>query len=160
MIDVEQLKKNTLIHLNVDSYKLSVIIDRAKFQYLRQVLGADFYDHLNTAGTFTTDEQKLVDTFIYPFVTVCVEMISSVHLNWEIRNKNVGTSNDQYQNATNWNDNNVLVNDLKQQQQMYKDALVDYLEENQTLFPLYKCVNNDPLDNSFSSSYGIITNRR
>ena len=161
MIDIEILKKNSLIHGNVDTHRLKVILDRSKELYLKPILGDDFFNHLNTVVSFTPDEQKLVDEYIYPFVTVSTEITSSKHLNWEIRNKSTGVSNDTYQRANSWSENDKFVNDLLKQAQMYKDALVIYLVANQNLFTLFTVECGDDLEsNSLSSQMSFVINRK
>lgn len=161
MIDIEKLKKKSLIHANVDTHRLTVILGRSKELYLEPILGNDFFNHLNTAVSFTPDEQKLVDDYIYPFVTVSTEIMASKHLNWEIRNKSTGVSNDTYQRANSWSENDKFVNDLLKQAQMYKDALVTYLIRNKSLFTLFTVECGEDLNsNSMSSQFGFAINRK
>lgn len=161
MIDIETLIKNSLIHKNVDTHRLKVVLDRSKELYLRPILGSDFYSHLNTVSSFTSNEQILVDNYIYPFITVSTEITASKHFNWEIRNKSTGVSNDTYQRANSWSENDKFVNDLLKQAQMFKDILVDYLIKNESLFALFSLdCDKDLESNSMSSQFGFAVNRK
>ena len=161
MIDIEILKKNSLIHGNVDTKRLTIILDRSKDLYLKPILGVEFFNYLDSLLTFSANEQTLVDNYIYPFVIVSTEIMASKHLNWEIRNKSTGTSSDQYQTANSWSDNDKYVNDLLKQAQMYKNTLVDYLVENEDIFSLFKAdCKNDLKSNSMTSQFGFAINRK
>lgn len=161
MIDINELKAKSLIHGNVDANRLRIIVDRSKDVYLKPILGVDFYKHLNTTATFTSDEQTLIDEYILPFVTASTEIMSARHFTWETTNKGVIRNNDQYGSSTSWGDNDKYVNDLKKQAQVYKDLLVDYLQENESLFTLYdKACDKEIKSNSYSSNIGFIVNRK
>lgn len=160
MIDILILKKNSLIHDNVDNKILKVILNRSKDLYLSPILGDSFYNHLNTA-VLNGDETTLVNEYIYPFITVSTEIMASKHINWEIRNKSTGVSNDVYQRANSWQENDKLINDLLNQAQLYKTKLIAYLLANKNLFPLYKDFCKPDLGgNSYSTQMGFISNRK
>lgn len=161
MIDINELKKLSLIHGNVDPERLRKLVNRSKDIYLKPILGVDFYNHLNTTATPTGDEQTLIDEYILPYVTTSTEIMSAVHFNWETTNKGVIKNNDQYGSSTNWGDNNVYVNDLKKQAQVYKDTLVKYLQDNESLFTLYKnACDKEVKSNSMSTQMGFVVNRK
>lgn len=161
MIDINELKENSLIHGNVDPNRLRKIVDRSKELYLEPILGRDFYDHLNTATSFTTDEQTLIDNYILPYVTVSVEILASVEFNWETTNKGVLSNNDSYGSSTNWSDNDKYVNNKKKQAQKYKDKLTAYLIENESLFTLFdNACDNNLKSNSLSSQIGFVVSRK
>lgn len=160
MIDIEVLKANSLIHSNVDAKQLTVITNRSKLLYLRPILGEDFYNHLDTATTLTSDEQTLLDDYIYPFATVSTEILASVHLTWDMTNKGVYKYNDQYGNSTTFQDNATFTNYLKKQAQTYKEMLVTYLKDNKSLFPLYEAsCKVEGVGTSLDSQFGFISAR-
>ncbi len=141
LITVAQIKNKSLINGNADAQKLGIMIERSQDLYLREILGKPFFDALLAASTYTTEEQTLIDDFIFKFLMVRTEIEACVHFNWDIRNKNVGVSNDQYSQAGDWESIDKLKNDLNKQAYLYRNMLVVYLNENATLFPLYdqKC---------------------
>ncbi len=129
--------------------------------YLRPILGDDFYNYLNTLVSPSVNEQKLIDDYIYPYVTVRTEVMASVHFNTEIRNKSTGVSNDTYQRANSNAENDKYVNDLLKQSQMYENSLVEYLTENEGLFSLFVIdCKTDLKTNSMSSKFGFAINRK
>lgn len=161
MIDLDILKRNSLIHGNVDTKQLGVILERSKFLYLRPILGIDLFEYLDNLTVYSANEQTLIDNYIYPYVTVSTEIMASKHLNWEIRNKSVGVSNDTYQRANSWSETDKFINDLLNQAQMYKVYLIDYLTENNDLFPLFKThCGEDLKGNSMSTQFGFVVNRK
>lgn len=154
LITVNQIKNKSLINGNADAQKLGIMIERAQDLYLREILGAEFYTHLLSAVTYTANEQTLIDDYIFKFVMVRTEIEACVHFNWDIRNKSVGASNDQYAQAGDWQSIDKLKNDLNKQAYLYRNMLVKYLNDNKTLFPLYdaKC-DSEEQQTSFSQNF-------
>ena len=153
LITVAQIKNKSLINGNADAQKLGIMIERSQDLYLREILGKEFYDHLIAAVTYTAAEQTLIDDFIFKFLMVRTEIEACVHFNWDIRNKNVGVSNDQYSQAGDWESIDKLKNDLNKQAYLYRNMLVVYLNDNAASFPLYdqKC-DSEQEQTSFSQN--------
>jgi hypothetical protein len=153
LITVTQIKNKSLINGNADAQKLGIMIERSQDLYLREILGKEFYDHLIAAVTYTSAEQTLIDDYIFKFLMVRTEIEACVHFNWDIRNKNVGVSNDQYAQAGDWESIDKLKNDLNKQAYLYRNMLVVYLNDNATSFPLYdqKC-DSEQEQTSFSQN--------
>ena len=153
LITVAQIKNKSLINGNADAQKLGIMIERSQDLYLREILGKEFYDHLIAAVTYTAAEQTLIDDFIFKFLMVRTEIEACVHFNWDIRNKNVGPSNDQYAQAGDWESIDKLKNDLNKQAYLYRNMLVVYLNDNAASFPLYdqKC-DSEQEQTSFSQN--------
>ena len=153
LITVAQIKNKSLINGNADAQKLGIMIERSQDLYLREILGKPFFDALLAANSYTTAEQTLIDDFIFKFLMVRTEIEACVHFNWDIRNKNVGVSNDQYSQAGDWESIDKLKNDLNKQAYLYRNMLVVYLNENAISFPLYdqKC-DSEQEQTSFSQN--------
>lgn len=156
LITVAQIKNKSLINGNVDAQKLGIMIERSQDLYLREILGADFFNHLLAAVTYTAAEQTLIDDYIFKFIMVRTEIEACVHFNWDIRNKSVGASNDQYAQAGDWESIDKLKNDLNKQAYLYRNMLVVYLNDNKTDFPLYEqnCKSEEE-QSSFSQNFTI-----
>jgi hypothetical protein len=154
LITVAQIKNKSLINGNADAQKLGIMIDRSQDLYLREILGKPFFDYLLAATTYTTPEQTLIDEYIFKFLMVRTEIEACVHFNWDIRNKSVGASNDQYAQAGDWESIDKLKNDLNKQAYLYRNMLVVYLNDNLTSFPLYEQV-CDALQEQTSFSQNI-----
>lgn len=158
LITVAEIKNKSLINGNVDAQKLGIMIERSQDLYLREILGVDFYNHLLAAVTYTAAEQTLIDDYIFKFLMVRTEIEACVHFNWDIRNKSVGASNDQYAQAGTWESIDKLKNDLNKQAYLYRNMLVVYLNDNKTDFPLYDALCDDEIEQtSFSQNltFGI-----
>lgn len=153
LITVTQIKNKSLINGNADAKKLGIMIERSQDLYLREILGVDFYNHLLAATSYTTAEQTLIDDYIFKFLMVRTEIEACVHFNWDIRNKSVGASTDQYAVAGDWESIDKLKNDLNKQAYLYRNMLVVYLNDNATSFPLYdqKC-DSEQEQTSFSQN--------
>jgi hypothetical protein len=160
LITVAQIKSKSLINGNVDAGKLSIMMDRVQGIYVKEVLGKTFYNYLIAANTYTAKEQELVDDYIFNFLMLRTEIEACVHFNWDIRNKSVGTSSDQYAAAGQWDSIDKLKNDLQKQATAYKNELIDFLVDNKTDFPLYAsemCEGVGSKENSFEQNiiFGI-----
>ena len=156
LITVAQIKNKSLINGNVDAQKLGIMIESSQDLYLREILGKEFYDHLIAAVTYTAAEQTLIDDYIFKFIMVRTEIEACVHFNWDIRNKSVGASNDQYAQAGDWESIDKLKNDLNKQAYLYRNMLVVYLNDNKTDFPLYEqnCESKEE-QSSFSQNFTL-----
>jgi hypothetical protein len=154
LITVTQIKNKSLINGNADAQKLGIMIDRCQDLYLSEILGKPLFDYLLAASTYTTDEQTLIDDYIFKFLMVRTEIEACVHFNWDIRNKSVGASTDQYAQAGDWESIDKLKNDLNKQAYLYRNMLVVYLNENAALFPLYNQVcDTQQEQTSFSQNF-------
>jgi hypothetical protein len=156
LITIAEFKSKSLVHGNVESDRLKILLDRSQEMYLRPILGREFYNHITTTSTPTAAELELINDYIKPLIVCSTEIMAAKHFNWEVRNKSTGVSNDQYQRASDWDENDKLVNDYRKQAEYYKSEMLWYINANRTDFPLFKCV--EPT-NSFQSSVGFATRR-
>lgn len=158
LITVNQIKNKSLINGNVDAQKLGIMIERSQDLYLREILGNDLFNHLLAAATYTAAETILIDDYVFKFLMVRTEIEACVHFNWDIRNKSVGVSNDQFAQGGTWESIDKLKNDLNKQAYLYRNLLVEFLNENKTDYPLYeqKC-NAEAKQSSFNQNltFGI-----
>jgi hypothetical protein len=142
IIDISTLKKRSYINSDVNDETLIVTLQRVQDRYLEPVLGSLLYkrllqgvedDDLNTA------ENKLIDDYIVKFVYVGCELKTSVHGNWKIRNKSVGTATDEHVNANGINEENNLNDELGKDLSFYRNRLIGFLKDNKDDYPQYKC---------------------
>jgi hypothetical protein len=161
LITIAQLKQNSLIHGNVETDRLTVILNRCQEMYLKPIVGNDFYNHITTTNSPTAAEVILIEQYIRPFLICSTEIMAAKHFNWEIRNKSVGRSNDQYQQANEWDSVDKLANDYTKQAQFYKSEMVQFINENSDDFPLItKCLkkgtSHDKIHGFINRRYGSI----
>jgi hypothetical protein len=163
-INIEDLKEESLIHENVSTDLLKVILARTQRMNLTKLLGKDLYDDLldkADAGTLADKDLILYDDWLKPYLIIKVEEMASLNFNIEIRNKSVGTSNDEYQTASDMTTIDKFKNDLVKQAQFYKVGLVEYIEDNIEDFPLYPrdCKDIEKAGDSMSYVFGTVVNR-
>ena len=161
-INIEDLKAQSLIHGNVETDLLTVILTRCQRQYLTAMFGKLMYDDLLTksgAGSLDAYETELLDEWAIPYLVVKTEEMAALNFNIEIRNKSVGTSNDEYQTAADFTTIDKFKNDLVKQAQFYKTGLVKYIADNPTKFPLYPadCDEVEGGGDSHSFVFGVST---
>ena len=88
-----------------------------------------------------SDEEDLMKKVLDVIYVAC-DIKSATHQNWKIRNKSVGTGNDQEVNANTLNESNNLIDELKKDLSFYKNKLIGFLKDNEDKFPEYKCSEN------------------
>lgn len=140
LIDLQTLKHYSLIDANVNDEVLRVILKRVQDIYIHPVLGTPLYKRFLEGvenDDLTADELKLLNDYILNYLYVVCDIQASTHLNWRIRNKSVGSASDEHVRANNVPDTNNLVDNLRKQASFYKNRLIGYLKDNDTLFPLY-----------------------
>lgn len=145
-VKLDYLKRNSLIHGNVNGQKLTVILRRCQKIYIEPILGTPLHkDLLDKIGndTLNANEQELLDDYLIPALMIATEMMTAHYQNTEIRNKNTGTANDEYTTANSEGENEVFVGHLKKDFEAYKRAMIGYLCDNEDNFPLYDvCTSN------------------
>lgn len=152
LIDIATLKKRSYIDSDVNNETLVVTLQRVQDRYLEPVLGTTLYKRLLQGvqdSDLTADEDTLIEDYILKFVAVGCELKASVHNNWKIRNKSVGTASDEHVRANDISQENNLNNELYKDLSFYRNRLVGYLEDNKDLYPQYVCsTNKEDLDPS------------
>lgn len=134
------LKKNSLIHGNVNEEKLVVILRKVQSIRFKNILGSTLQKDLLAkvaAKTITGNDKILVDDYIVPALLSWCEVTAAKYYNIEIRNKNVGKSSDQYQNANPDKENYTFISELKKDATSLTNDLITYLKCNSDLFPAY-----------------------
>lgn len=142
ILDISTLKKRSYINSDVNDETLIVTLQRVQDRYLEPVLGSLLYKRLLEGvenEDLTANEENLIDNYIVKFVCVGCELKASVHNNWKIRNKSVGTASDEHVRANGISEENNLNDELAKDLSFYRNRLIGYLKDNKTLFPLYKC---------------------
>ena len=134
------IKSSTVLTENVDPKYIRGNIQTAQDLYIETTLGTLLFNDIATkvtAGTITGDDSTLYDKYIKPCLKYYVLSLCAPELSFKLTNKNVSTKN---------SDNAFSVDGatIKQIGQRYKDLgdeyrqrMINYLCENDTLFPLY-----------------------
>lgn len=145
LIDIETLKKSSYIDSNVNDEILTVTLKRVQDIYLEPVIGTVLYKRLlkGVDNEDLTSDEKALLVYIFDFLSVGCELKSSTHLNWKIRNKAVGSANDEHVNSNSISEYNNYRDELKKDLSFYKNRLIGYLKDNTSLYPKYTECNSN-----------------
>lgn len=149
LVDIETLKKRSYINSDVNDEIVRVTLKRVQDRYLEPAIGSPLFKRLLTGvrdSDLNTDEVYLIENYILDFLCVGCELKSSTHNNWKIRNKAVGTANDEHVNSNNVSEFNNYRDELRKDLSFYKNKLIGYLTDNDGKFPKYKECNNKEED--------------
>jgi len=168
LIDIDSLKKLSLIHGNVEVSAIRPILKRSQDMYIEPVLGSDFYNHLLDAvenSTLTAEETLLIEDYIAIVLSISCEIRMRNAITTEIRNIGTGNASDPNFQAANINgierEKDISYKDLT----FYKNRLKRFLCENEADYPLYNSSNNygvkkEGATNSYSNNFFINSGRR
>jgi hypothetical protein len=145
-LTTDELKARGIIHGNVEDTVLTVLIERTQRLKIRPVLGGVLYKKLladikaynngNSPSTpIPADYKTLLEDYILPALIPMVEKKATVHLNYKMRNKAVGSGNDEFIRANNRQETADLQDDLEDDIADMRNELVRYLKDNRDLFP-------------------------
>ena len=144
LVDIDTLKEYSYIQSNVNTETLTITLKRVQDRYIEPAVGSSLYKRLLQGvkeDDLTADELELMERVLNVIYVGC-DIKSATHQNWKIRNKSVGTGNDEHVNANSLNESNNLIDELKKDLAIYKNKLIGYLKDNKSKFPLYKCSSN------------------
>jgi hypothetical protein len=144
-IDIAVLKDQSVINENVDSKLLIPTLIAVQDVYLYGILGKNLYNELITqinAESVTPLNTTLLTDYIQPYLINKVLSQCVIDINYKFKNKAlmVGSSD----NAQPLDNSGMSLIQVKYANfaESYRGKLVDYLVENSTDYPLFKCVKN------------------
>jgi hypothetical protein len=169
IMSTDTLKELSLIENNVESGKLTVMMNRVQKTYIEPVLGTPLYKKIlqdiedeSVTGIYET----LIDDYLIDYFLVCAELEYIVSGSNKLMNMGSAKYNP---NETSQNDlpqNNDVRDNLKRHKVAYKNTLVGWLEDNKTLIPEYEaydCAKSEqikPDDKSINPTFGIVTRKK
>lgn len=165
LIDIDSLKKLSLIHANVEVSAIRPILKRSQDMYIESILGGSLYNRLLDGvenDDLTANELTLINDYIAIVLSIACEIRMGNAITNEIRNIGLGTATDPNFQAANANgierEKDISYKDLT----FYKNRLKRYLCDNSNLYPLYN--NNTGLKkedktNSYSKNFFINSGR-
>lgn len=153
MITTDELKERGFIHGNVEDTVLAVLIERTQRLKMRPILGgvlykkilADIKAYNNGVAPSTpipADYKTLMEDYILPCLIPMIEKRATVHLNYKMRNKAIGSGNDEFIRANNRQETADLQDDLEDDIADMRNELIRYLKDNTDNFPEYLECNN------------------
>lgn len=141
LIPISLIKNKGYTQKNVNDDVITTTLRRVQDINLKTILGTTFYKRLLDGvenSNLNTDETTLIDEYIAPYLVCQVDFRVTNHLAFEIRNKTVGTTDDQYQKTASDVNMGKLQDDLRSDSKEYRNVLIGYLKDNCDLFPEYK----------------------
>jgi hypothetical protein len=142
LISLSDLKEIALINNNVEDSILRVTLQRVQRYRVKPVITAPLYDRLIEGienEDLNTDEIKLIEEYIAPFIAVECDRKAINHTTYQIRNKTTGKGTDENITAVNESENLRLDNDVRSDIFSAEQELIDFLRENAVKYPQYKC---------------------
>jgi len=140
LIGVDALKELSFIDTNVDAHLVAIAILRTQDNEIEPVLGTPLFKKLladvaaqNVSGYYET----LLNDYVVKYLVPLVEIALAPHLNWEIRNKAVGTSSDATITAGDQRSVYGITETINKEAQPYKRRLVGWLCDNADNLPEY-----------------------
>lgn len=139
-IDESYLKTNSVIDENVSAEYIRPTILEAQDMYIHPFLGTGLYNKLKTdviASTVTGDYKTLLEDYVQKTLMFYTLVELTPVMVYKYMNKTVAEKNSENSISADQSDINYLMERWRNKAQWYGQRLIDYLCENQTLFPEY-----------------------
>ena len=140
LISTASLKELSLIENNVESNKLSVMINRVQKTQLEPTIGTALFKRLLEDvenNTLTGVYETLMNDYVIDFLVVCCELEYVVSGANKMMNMGVAKYNPQDTQQNTIPQNNDVRDNLKKHRNAYRNSLVGYLMDNKEDFPEY-----------------------
>ena len=152
------VKNTTLIDENVDMRLILPSIRDCQELRIHPILGTPLYDDLKakiTAGTLNSDETNLLDNYIAPAMGQWTLYECSTSMLFKYRNKSVATKSSENSQPISYQDLQFLRDEWKNKAEEREARLINFLCDNDNLFPKYKEHSDDlnPRKTAFQTSY-------
>lgn len=139
-ISEDKLKKSTTINGNVDVELLRPYMKVAQDLHIWTKLGSRLYEKLQndiTAGTLAGNYETLVNEYIQDALVHWTLYEAIPFLGYKIMNKDIVRQTSETSTTAPLEEINFLRNTVLNTAEWYTERLIDYLCENNTLFPEY-----------------------
>lgn len=140
-INVDYLKKNSTIQMNVDNDTLTPYILLAQDTHIAEAIGSSFYDHLQNAvatSATTSDELYFLTTFVQPALAQWALWLVLPFLDSKITNKGIVNQNSEWSTTAEEAKYKRMSNAVRDMAEFKLKRLVKYLCDNSILFPEYR----------------------
>jgi len=137
-ISPAKLKKETALGGSVDDEILQPYIRLAQEMHILPTLGQSLYDDLTAkvqAGTITGNDEALMDSYIAPALVQLAFSEALPFIRVRIVNNGVTVMQSEQSTAATYGDMKPLMNRAKDLGLFHIERLIDYLDNNSTLFP-------------------------
>jgi hypothetical protein len=144
-ISIEVIKDQSVINENVDSKLLQPTLIMVQDIYLKQVIGKDLYAELITqvnAESVSALNTTLLTDYIQPYLINKVVSELVIDVNYKIKNKALMVGSSDNGQPLDTSGMSIIQTKYRNIAENYRVNLVDYLLDNYTDYPLFKCVKN------------------
>lgn len=144
MIEASYIKKYLLVDLHLTDDKITPVILDCQRMYIRPLLGRDFYTSVALAivnkntTPIAAEIQTLLNQYIAPVLGKYVVMKLRPAITHPITNKGSQTRTGEFAQPDSDDTIQWLMNIDLHEAQLYAKDLLEYLNENRGLYPLYK----------------------
>ncbi len=157
-ISEQYVKNTTLIDENVDMRLILPSISDVQELRIHPILGTPMYEDIKakiTAGTLSADEINLLDNYVAPTMAKWVVYECSASMLFKYRNKSVATKSSENSQPITYQDLQFLRDEWKNKSEEREARLINFLCENDNLFPKYKEHSDDlnPRKTAYQTSY-------
>lgn len=139
-ISVQSIKDRTGLHANVDEKLVLPEIKTAQDMYIMPALGSTLYNRLQAginSSNLNANEQSLLNNYVTDCLIYYVMSELPMGLSYQFYNKGLlRKSGDNTENPS-MQDMIDVANRYRTRAEFYKQRLIKYLRQNNTLFPEY-----------------------
>ena len=157
-ISEQYVKNTTLIDENVDMRLILPSIKDCQELRIHPILGTPMYEDIKakiTAGTLNADEVNLLDNYVAKSMAKWVMYECSASMLFKYRNKSVATKSSENSQPISYQDLQFLRDEWKNKAEEREARLINFLCDNDNLFPKYKEHSDDlnPRKTAYQTSY-------
>jgi len=139
-ISVQSIKDRTGLHANVDEKLILPEIKTAQDMYIMPALGSTFYNRLQAGingSNLNADEQSLLNNYVTDCLIYYVMSELPMGLSYQFYNKGLLRKNGDNTENPSMQDMIDVANRYRTRAEFYKQRLIKYLRQNNTMFPEY-----------------------
>ena len=139
-ISVQSIKDRTGLHANVDEKLILPEIKTAQDMYIMPALGSTFYNRLQAGingSNLNGNEQSLLNNYVTDCLIYYVMSELPMGLSYQFYNKGLLRKSGENQENPSMQDMIDVANRYRTRAEFYKQRLIKYLRQNNTMFPEY-----------------------
>ena len=139
-ISADTIKERSGLHYNVDEKLIKPEIKTSQDMYILPALGSALYNRLQdgiSCNNLTCDEKTLLDDYVADTLVNYVLSELPQGLSFQFYNKGLVRKSSDNTDMPSMQDLIDIANRYRARAEFYKQRLIKYLKQNQTLYPLY-----------------------
>lgn len=139
-ISADTIKERSGLHYNVDEKLIKPEIKTSQDMYILPALGSALYNRLQdgiSCNNLTCDEKTLLDDYVADTLVNYVLSELPQGLSFQFYNKGLVRKSSDNTDMPSMQDLIDIANRYRSRAEFYKQRLIKYLKQNQTLYPLY-----------------------